>query len=223
MFELYSKMFQALTPGNIEEMAKTEKGSLMEGIKAIFLAWIVGVLIAGISIFLRVGAVGAQVDTETAIYGGSVVWGLMIFALIGAEIIGLALSIVMSYVMHYIGSAVAKRFFNGTGNFGQQFYIAMLFGGAITILSDALGFLLSLFPIIATISGLVGMLFGLYSLYLLYLTIKSVQKLEMAGTVVTIILMTLIVVALAMAAAILGAILAVSLGLAATDPALAGI
>jgi hypothetical protein len=223
MMELYAKMFQAVMPGNLEEMAKNEKGSLMGGIKAIFLAWIIGLILAVLGIFLTVGAVGTQVDPETALYGGSVVGGLMIFAVVAAEIIGLVVSIVMGYLMHFAGSGFAKKFFKGTGNFEQQFYIAMLFGGAITILSALVNFTLKLIPFLGTLAGLTGMLFGLYSLYLLYLTVKSVQKMEMVGAVATVIVMIVAVVAIAIVAAFIGAILAVSLGLTAADAAVAGI
>lgn len=223
MMELYAKMFQAVMPGNIEEMAKTEKGTLKQGIMAIFLAWIIGLIFAVVGVFLTLGAVGAQVDTETALYGGPVVGGLMIFALVAAELIGLMLSIVMGYVMHYAGSFAAKKFFKGTGNFTQQFYIAMLFGGAITILNSLVNFTLQLIPFLGTLGGLIGMLFGLYSLYLLYLTVKNVQKVEMLGAVATIIIMVVVMAAIIIAAAFIGAILMVSLGLAGAEPGIGGL
>jgi hypothetical protein len=223
MMELYAKMFQAVMPGNIEEMAKSEKGTLMGGIKAIFLAWVIGLIFAVLGVFLTVGTVGTQLDTETALYGGSVVGGLMIFAAVAAELIGLVLAIVMGYVMHFVGSFAAKKFFKGTGNFPQQFYIAMLFGGAITIMSALLNFMLQLIPFLGTLAGIIQMLFGLYSLYLLYLTVKSVQKVETLGAAATIIVMIVAMVAIVIVAAVVGAILAVSLGLTGAESAVTGI
>jgi hypothetical protein len=185
--------------------------------------WLASVLISLCAIEIWDNRRG--INLSTGLPRKDILWilGLMIFALVAAELIGLAVSIVMGYIMHFAGSAVAKKFFKGTGNFEQQFYIAMLFGGAITILSALVNFMLQLIPFLGTLAGLTGMLFGLYSLYLLYLTVKSVQKIEMLGAVATIIVMVVAVVAIAIVVAVIGAILAVALGLTAAEGAVAGI
>ncbi len=223
MMELYAKMFQAVMPGNIEEMAKKEKGTVKKGITAIFLSWIVGLILAIIGIFLAVGNAGTEVQPAAAIFGGTVVGGIMILALLITQVLGLVISIVTGYIIHFAGSWVAKSFFKGTGNFPQQFYIAMLFGGAITIITSLLVFALGLVPFLGTIGGIVSMLFFLYSLYLTYITIKAVQKVETAGAVITMVAMLLLALAVAMAAVVIGGILAGALGITGAESAVAGL
>lgn len=215
MFEIYTKMFQALLPGKVEEFAKKEKGTVKDALMVIVFAWIVSFFLDLIGAGLAIGRGAEALAPLMNLFGGTVIGGLMIVAVAVGSILGLIWALLSNYIIQWFGSFVAKAGFKGTGNFPQMFYVAMLFTGAITIINSVLNMVFGLLPMLGIINGIVGILLFLWSLYLLFVTVKSVQKVEMLGGVVTVVAMFVAAVIITMVLAIILGILMVALGLGA--------
>lgn len=221
MIEIYTKMFQALLPGKVEEFAKKEKGTVKGAIMVIVLAWIVSFLLDLIGAGLAIGKGAAAIAPLMNLFGGSVIGGLMIVAVAVGSIFGLIWALILNYVIQWFGSFVAKAGFKGTGNFEQQFYVAMLFTGAITIINAVLNMVFGLLPMIGILSGIISILLFLWSLYLLFIVVKTVQKVETLGGAVTVLAMFVAEVIITMVVAIIIGIILISLGVGAAG-AIAG-
>jgi hypothetical protein len=215
MFEIYTKMFQALLPGKVEEFAKKEKGTVKDAIMVIVFAWIVSFFLDLIGAGLAIGKGAEALAPLMNLFGGTVIGGLMIVAVAVGSILGLIWALFFNYIMQWVGSFVAKAGFKGTGNFPQQFYVAMLFTGAITIINSVLNMVFGLLPMLGILNGIIGLVLGIYALYLMYLTIKAVQKVEMLGAIVSVIAMFVVGVVIATIIVFAVAIILVSLGVGA--------
>lgn len=183
--DTYMKMFQALLPKNIEEFAKKEKGTINAGIKVYVLAWVIGLILGAISLFLALSSAGPELQALAQMIGLDTVGILGVVLLIVTSIVGLVWGVVAQYITLYVGGWCATSFFSGKGKFEQLFYIVMLFTGAMMIITSIFSVLDVLVPQIAIVTGIISLLLGLWTLYLLYLTIKSVYKVELGGSVVS--------------------------------------
>lgn len=221
MFEIYTKMFQALLPGKVEEFAKKEKGTVKDAIMVILFAWIVSFFLDLIGAGLAIGRGAEALAPLMNLFGGTVVGGLMIVAVAVGSILALIWALFFNYIMQWVGSFVAKAGFKGTGNFPQQFYVAMLFTGAITIINSVLNMVFGLLPFLGIVNGIVGLVLGLYALYLMYLTVKSVQKVEMLGAIISVVAMFVVGMVLALILGMLMVLILVALGVG-TAGAIAG-
>ena len=189
MFEIYTKMFQALLPGKVEEFAKKEKGTVKDAIMVILFAWIVSFFLALISAGLTLGTNTSALAPLISVFGGTAIGGIMIVLVAVLSIVGLIWALPYNYIVQWVGSFVAKAGFKGTGNFPQQFYVAMLFTGAITIIGAVLNLIFGLLPIPGIVLTVITTLLFLWSIYLLFLVVKTVQKVEMLGAIVSVLVM----------------------------------
>ncbi|MFP3950445.1 MAG: hypothetical protein ACLFUZ_05160 [Candidatus Micrarchaeia archaeon] len=187
----YKKMFEALVPSNLETFAKKDKGTIGEGIKVYFLAWIVSLVLGVAGIMLAVSTAGPEMNTLAQMIGWNTVGILGVGLVVIGSVLGLVGALVMQYVSQYVGNWCALSIFKGKGSFAQQFYTVMLFAASLLIITEALSFLGLVLPMIAFLTGIISMLLGLYGIYLLYLAIKSVHSLDVGGGIVSM-LVTLI-------------------------------
>ncbi|MBD3390106.1 hypothetical protein GF415_04125 [Candidatus Micrarchaeota archaeon] len=183
----YKKMFEALMPSNLEKFAKKDKGTVGEGIKVYFLAWIVSLILGIAGILLAVSAAGPEMNTLAQMIGWNTVGVLGIGLVVILSVIGLVGALAMQYVSQYVGNWCALSVFKGKGSFAQQFYTVMLFTAGLLIITEALSFLGLVLPMIAFVTSIISMLFGLYGLYLLYVAIKSVHSLDVGGGIASMI------------------------------------
>jgi|GEM_PF-2034422 len=195
--DTYTKMFKALHPKNITEFAKKGDGTVKDGIKVYVLAWFVTLILGIIGFFLAVGTAGADMQALSSMIGIELVGFLGVVVLILTSIIALIWGIVISYITQYAGAFSAINFFKGTGKFGQQFYIAMLFTGAIMIIGSVFGIVDALVPAFGVVSGVIMLVLGLWTIYLLYHTIKEVHKIELVGALVSTIIVFIVSFAVA--------------------------
>ncbi len=187
----------------------------------ILFAWIVSFLLDLIGAGLAIGRGAEALAPLMNLFGGTVIGGLMIVAVAVGSILGLIWALFFNYLMQWVGSFVAKAGFKGTGNFPQQFYVAMLFTGAITIINAVLSMFFGLVPMLGILNGMIGLVLGVYALYLMYLTVKTVQKVEMLGAIVSVLAMLVVGIALAMIVGMLMMLVLVALGVG-TAGAIAG-
>ncbi len=221
MFEIYAKMFQALLPGKVEEFAKKEKGTVKDAIMVILFAWVVSFLLALIGAGLAIGTSAAALAPLMKLFGGNIIGGLMIVAVVVGSILTLIWALISNYVIQWVGSFVAKAGFKGTGNFPQQFYVVMLFTGAITIITAVLNLVFGLLPFLGMLNGIIAILLFLWSLYLMYVAVRAVQKVEMLGGIVTVVVMFVTAIVITMILAIIAGIILIALGVGAAG-AIAG-
>ncbi len=209
--DTYTKMFKALSPKNITEYAKAGEGTVKDGIKIYVLAWFVTLILGIIGFFLAVGTAGAEMQALSGMIGLDLVGFLGVVVLIFASILGLIWGVVINYITQYAGAFTATSVFKGKGKFEQQFYIAMLFTGAIMIIGSVLGIISAIIPAFGIISGAIMLILGLWTIYLLYHTIKEVHKIELVGALVSMIVVFIVGLAFVV---IVGLVLAM-LGIAA--------
>ncbi|MEM4272566.1 MAG: hypothetical protein QXH30_03160 [Candidatus Bilamarchaeaceae archaeon] len=222
MFEIYTKMFQALLPGKVEEFAKKEKGTVKDAIMVLVFAWVVTFFLDLIGVGLAMGRGAEQLAPLTNLFGGTVIGGLTIVTVVVNSIIGLIWAIILNYLVQWLGSFVAKSAFKGTGNFPQQFYVAMLFTGAIAIIGSVLNILFGLLPMLGILNVVIGTLLLLWSIYLLFVTVKAVQKLEVLGAAVTTLAMVIGAFVLTLVVIAIVSVVLVALGVGAAG-AIAGV
>lgn len=218
----YKKMFEALVPSNLEKFAKKDKGTVGEGAKVYFLAWIVSLVLGVAGILLAVSTAGPDMNTLAQMVGWNTVGILGVGLVIIGSIIGLVGALAMQYVSQYVGNWCALSIFKGKGSFAQQFYTVMLFTAGLLIITELLSFLGLVVPMIAFVTSIISMLFGLYGLYLLYLAIKSVHGLDVGGGIVSMIVTLLAGVAFAIiVGVIIGFVLVTVFGMGAAAGSLA--
>jgi len=204
-------MFKALSPKNITEFAKAGKGTVKDGIKVYVLAWFVTLILGIIGFFLAVGTAGADMQALSGMIGLEIVGFLGVVVLILASIIGLIWGIVMNYITQYAGAFTATSVFKGKGKFEQQFYLAMLFTGAIMIIGSVFGIVDALVPAVGIVSGFIMLALGIWTIYLLYHTIREVHNIELVGALISTIVVFVVGIAFLV---VLGIVLAM-LGIAA--------
>ncbi len=216
--DTYTKMFQALLPKNIKDFAKKGGGTVQDGIKVFVLAWIITLVLGIIGFFVAVGTAGAEMQALSSMIGLELVGFLGVVVLIIGSVIALIWGVVGQYIMQYVGAWCAISFFNGKGKFAHQFYVVMLFTGAIMIISSVFGLLDAIVPAIVIVTSIISLVLWLWSLYLLYLTIKNVHGLELGGSVISTFVVLIVgvvltlIVGIALAAVLVGVVGAGALG-----------
>ena len=209
----YTKMFQALSPKNITDFAKKGEGTVKDGIQVYVLAWFVTLVLGIIGFFVAVGTT-PEVEQLAQMFGMSTVGILGVVLLVVTSVIGLIVGLVVQYITQYAGAFSAKSLFKGKGKFEKQFYLVMLFTGALMIIASVLGLIEVIVPSIVMIVGIIELLLALWSLYLLYHTLRVVHDISLAGGIVCVIIILLVtfVIAFALALVLGGALLAGALG-----------
>ena len=182
--DTYTKMFKALHPKNITEYAKAGEGTVADGIKVYVLAWFI-TLILGIIGFFVVGGTVAGAAELTSLTGIALVGALGVVAVVLVSIVTLIVGIVMNYITQYAGALCATSVFKGKGKFEHQFYVAMLFTGAIIIIGSVIGLVDAFIPGFMMIGGIIMLLFGIWSIYLLYHTLREVHKIDLVGGIIS--------------------------------------
>ena len=194
--DTYTKMFKALHPKNITEYAKASEGTVQDGIKVYVLAWFI-TLILGIIGFFVVGDEIAGATEISNLTGMAFVGALGVVTVILVSVVTLIIGIIMNYVTQYAGALCATSVFKGTGKFEKQFYIAMLFTGAIIIISSVIGFVDAFIPGFMLVGGIIMLLIGIWSIYLLYLTIREVHKIDLVGGLISMLVVFIVSFAIA--------------------------
>lgn len=177
--EIYAKMFEALLPKKISEFAKKKEGTLQEGISVYVLAWTASVALSALGLLLSITGANSGMEELGGISGlpSSGPAGIPLLIIVSA--VGLIVGILVQYVTQYCGNFAAVRFFSGKGRFEKQFYISMLFTGAVMIIGTLLELISAFIPVQAV--GAASFLLTVYSFYLVYFTIREVHGIGFAG------------------------------------------
>ena len=219
--DTYMKMFQALLPANLEEMAKKEKGTVKGGVIVYALAWLVSLVLGAATLLFAVTVATPEMHTLGQLIGLEIVGFMGLVVLLITSVIGMVWGLASQYVSLYAGSWAASSLFKGKGKFEQLFYIVMLFTGAIMIISAFMSILNVMLPMIMAITGIISLLLGLWALFLLYLAIRKVFGLELAGAVVSTLVVLIVGIVFMLAVAAVVALVLVTLGLGAIGGAAA--
>jgi hypothetical protein len=215
--ETFRKMFLSLIPDNIDKFSKEKRDSPMDGVKVYALAWATTFVLSLIVLSIRIFTEG--MDAAVSAYLGFAVSGAVAFAaFLAISVFGLAWGVAATYVAQYAGSWVAKNAFSGKGNFPGQFWLLMLFGGALMIADSILGAISYLAPILEIPIGLFSLLLGLYGIYLMYYGMKAAHKLETSGAIVSVLSIMLVQALVFMAVAFFAGMLMILLGATALVP-----
>ncbi|MBN2122547.1 hypothetical protein JW721_05860 [Candidatus Micrarchaeota archaeon] len=217
--ETCRKMFLSLLPENIDKFSKEKKSSPKDGLKVYALAWAATFTLS--LIVLAIGIFRDGMDTAVSNYLGFAVSGAFSFAaFLLISIFGLIWGIAATYAAQYAGNWVAKNAFNGKADFPSQFWLIMLFSGALMVADSILGLLSYLAPILEIPIGLFSLLLGIYGVYLMYYGMKSIHKLEASGAIVSVLSIMLVQALIFMAIAFFVGMLMVLLGVTALAPQL---
>lgn len=218
----YMKMFKALLPANLEEMAKKEKGTVKGGVIVYALAWLVSLILGAATLLFAVGVATPEMQTLSQVVGLDVLGFMGLVVLLITSIIGLVWGVASQYVSLYAGSWAATSMFKGKGKFEQLFYIAMLFTGALMIISAFMSILNVMLPMIVAVTGIISLLLMVWTLYLLYFSIKKIFGLELVGALVsTLVVLIASFVLMMIVAVIVGIVLVTVLGVGAIGGAAA--
>jgi hypothetical protein len=177
------KMFLSLIPKNLKAFAK-KKASPKEAIQVYLLAWSVTFVFS--LIVLAFNSLREGLSAAVSGQLGFLLEGpLALAAFLALSVFGLAWGIAAVYLSQHAGCYVARSFFGGKGELGGQFYLNMLFSGAIMAINSIISLFSAIVPVAGPVFGLLSLLLGIYGLYLLYLAMKSVHKLGASGAIVS--------------------------------------
>ena len=185
IYDTYIKMFKALVPKNITEFAKKGKGTVKDGIVVYALAWFITLILGIIGFFLTLGTNMADAKTLGALLGVDLAGVFGIVLLVVVSIFGLFWGIALNYISQFAGAFSATRFFKGKGKFENQFYLVMLFSGAILIIGSVFGLIEAVVPALGIITGAIMLVISIWSLYLLYYTLREIHKIDLVGALIS--------------------------------------
>lgn len=215
--ETYKKMFLALAPANLKKFSKEKKDSASDGAKVYALAWAAAFAIS--LLILAYNVVGTGMDAALSAQLGFEVGGsAALAAFLIISLTGLAWGIASVFVSQHAGKYVAASFFGGKGTFESQFYLNMLFSGAVMVCTSALTLVAVLLPPLDLLAGLASVLLVLYWLYLLYSAMGSVHKIGAPGAVVSAMAILLVQVVSFFVISVIIASVMLALGLGPTLP-----
>lgn len=215
--ETIRKMPLSLLPENINKFSKEKKDSPMDGLKVYALAWAITFVLSLMVLALKI--FGEGMDKAISGYLGFGVSGSFAFvAFLVVSLFGLAWGIAATYASQYAGNYVARNLFNGKADFPSQFWLLMLFAGALMVADAILGLLSYLAPILEIPIGFFSLLLGVYGIYLLYYGMKSAHKMETAGAIVSTLSILLVQALVFMAVAFFAGMLLIILGVGTAVP-----
>lgn len=197
IIELYEKMFQVLVPSNLKKFCKRKDGTVKKGIFIYFLAWVISSILILIAMHLDFTLSEWTFEAMETQY--SEAWWTIASA---------PFYVILSYLGIYILNWFLIRTFKTKNRLQQLFYVSMLLGGGIAIISSLITFL-RIFDmnVYLVVLGLVT----IYELVLSLLSIKWIYKLSMGKTIVSGISVGLLFGLIALGAAIAFTILMIGI------------
>lgn len=168
---MFQNMMDALFPAKLVSLVKKEKGSVGGGLKYLLLAGIVALVLS----------------TVTSVLAGPL--SMFVLAL---GLVMLVINLVAAWVILKVSHVLIAALLKGKADFGQLFFSVAVLFSAVQILVAVLAFVFGFIPGIGGIVSIIALLIWLYALYLLYLAVKTLYGFDLAGTVLSLVVMIVV-------------------------------